>query len=72
MAGRSRPQFLLPDLEAARLYLKEPVLKARLCEITTAATVHLRAAGMDARALFGGGGDWRKFHEVSAEPCDDQ
>merc|ERR1711907_887866 len=34
--GTSRPQYLLPDLEAARVYLKNQTLRQRLCEITIA------------------------------------
>jgi len=59
----SRPQYLLPNLEAAQLYLTHQILRDRLCEITRAASEQLRS-GVDARVLFGGGGDWRKFHET--------
>jgi len=61
--GTSRPQYLLPDLDAARAYLQEATLRQRLLEITVAATEHLRK-GVEARKLFGVGGDWVKFHET--------
>ena len=60
----SRPQYLLPNLEAARRYLGDETLRMRLLEITRVATAHL-AKGADAKKLFGGGGDWEKFWETN-------
>merc|ERR1711998_33257 len=61
--GTSRPEFLLSDLEAARLYLKHSVLRNRLLEITAVAVGHLER-GVNPRALFGSSTDAEKFHET--------
>lgn len=60
----SRPRYLLPNMQAAQLYLKNVTLRTRLLEITVEATQHLKK-GTDARKLFGGGGDWEKFCETN-------
>lgn len=59
----SRPQFSLPDLDAALQYLKDPVLAGRLEEITEVALEHLRG-GVKPVTLFGGSIDAIKFHET--------
>lgn len=46
------PQFLLPNLDAARAYVMDPVLAERLVSVTQMATAHLKA-GVNPRALFG-------------------
>jgi len=55
--GTSRPEFLLPDLDAARAYLKEGVLRERLLEITTVAIDQIEEDKVAPRTLFGGGID---------------
>ena len=61
-ANTSRPEFLLPDIAAAQLYLRHPVLSPRLETITAAATQHLRG-GVNAEFLFGSRVDVEKFRE---------
>ena len=46
------PQYLLPDLAAAQLYLEQADLRLRLLEISAAATAHLQA-GVRPEHLFG-------------------
>jgi uncharacterized protein (DUF1810 family) len=59
------PQYLLPDLATARLYIGEDDLRGRLLEISAAATAHLQA-GMLPEQLFGQQHryDAPKFHET--------
>ena len=59
------PQYLLPDLATAALYLEQPVLRQRLLEISAAATAHLNA-GVAPSQLFGSQHryDAPKFHET--------
>lgn len=59
------PQYLLPDLATARLYLEQDDLRARLLEISVAATEHLQA-GVRPEQLFGRQHkyDVPKFHET--------
>lgn len=58
----SKPQYSLPNLEAASAYLKDKVLRTRLREITEVAVEHLNG-GMKAELLLGGFTDAHKFHE---------
>lgn len=60
----SRPQYSLPDLDAARQYLADPLLSSRLDEVTGAALKHLRN-GVKPGKLFGGSTDAAKFHETA-------
>ena len=46
------PQFLLPDLAAARAYADDGVLRSRLLAISRAATAHLQG-GVPPATLFG-------------------
>ena len=56
------PQFLLPSMEHFRSYLADEELRARLLEITLAATEHLEN-GVKSDILFGTDGDATKFFE---------
>ena len=59
------PQYLLPNLAAACLYLEQTDLRNRLIQITAAATSHLQA-GVPPEELFGvqHRHDAPKFHET--------
>lgn len=59
----SRPQFSLPDLDAAYAYLQDDVLRHRLHEITREAVAHL-SRGVRPFRLLGGATDAQKFHET--------
>eukprot|EP00927_Polykrikos_kofoidii_P069980 TRINITY_DN6575_c0_g1_i2.p1 TRINITY_DN6575_c0_g1~~TRINITY_DN6575_c0_g1_i2.p1 ORF type:complete len:667 (-),score=95.22 TRINITY_DN6575_c0_g1_i2:141-2093(-) len=61
--GTSQPRFLLPDVEAARAYLRDETLATRLDEITAAAVDQLRH-GVLPKVLFGSGSDADKFVET--------
>lgn len=59
------PQFLLPNLQAARAYLHDPVLVDRLLDVSQLAAAHLDS-GVGANVLFGKkhGYDVAKFREA--------
>lgn len=61
--GTSRPMFLLPNLQAARFYLRDEVLSARLAEITEVAISHF-TGGLKPQILFGSSTDASKFIET--------
>eukprot|EP01043_Picozoa_sp_COSAG02_P045253 COSAG02_NODE_4121_length_5748_cov_4.624358_4_plen_294_part_00 len=58
----SRPQFLLPDLDAVHEYITHPVLCARLLEMTEAMCAQLEA-GVPPVVLLGSSVDEEKFRE---------
>eukprot|EP00931_Biecheleriopsis_adriatica_P074425 TRINITY_DN48483_c0_g1_i1.p1 TRINITY_DN48483_c0_g1~~TRINITY_DN48483_c0_g1_i1.p1 ORF type:complete len:208 (-),score=40.69 TRINITY_DN48483_c0_g1_i1:186-758(-) len=59
----SRPQYSLPDLESAKAFVADGLLRERLLEITEVAVTHLNNKVQPSH-LFGSGVDVEKFHET--------
>jgi uncharacterized protein (DUF1810 family) len=60
----SRPQFSLPTLELGRAYLQHPLLRARLVEVSQAATKHLGEGDPQKLLVLFGKTDSEKFAET--------
>lgn len=60
--GTSRPFFLLPDFDTARMYLRDEILRERLHESTRLAVTHLQRR-VQPKVLFSSETDAAKFEE---------